>query len=297
VRTRALDRLALACALIGLAACGRDVQTPQARPHYVLGQPYQASGIWQYPRESFDLSETGLAAILPTPHPPLTSNGEVFDDKAAAASHATLQLPAIARITNLETGKSAVVRINDRGSGTPHRLVELTPAAAALLGVPPGGVVQIRLTVLPAESHAILETTENAPKLALQPAPRDAVEVAELPAPPGVRISDRRGYDAGTARPSPPVTPAVLLVPGAVTQVSPSPGRLWVRLGTFQTYEYAAHQRARVAALKPSIAAVAQGRSRLFRVMIGPLASVAQADQVLDQALAAGVTDARIVVE
>jgi rare lipoprotein A len=258
----------------------------------VLGQPYQASGVWQYPRENFDLSETGLAAVVGGGHAPLTTNGEAYDVKAPAASHATLQLPAVARITNLETGKSVVVRINDRGSGTAHRLVELTPAVAALIGVPQGGTAQVRLTVLPAESHAALEPLADAPRLTMASAPRSAVEAADLAPLPGARsVSNLQA--TGNAAPVQKGAPAPLLAPGTVTQVSPSPGRLWVRLGTFQTYEYAAHQRARVAGLKPSIATVAQGRSRLFRVMIGPLASVAQADQ----ALAAGVTDARIVVD
>lgn len=291
-----LDRRALVFLLIGVAACSRDTRIPEPQPHYVLGQPYQAGGVWRYPRESFDLSETGLAAIVAARHPPLTTNGEMFDDKAPAASHATLQLPAIARVTNLETGKSAIVRINDRGSGTSHRLVELTQAAATLIGVPQGGVAQVRLTVLPAESHAVLESLADAPKLAVAPAPRETVQAADLPPVPGTR-SLSNGHGMGNAGPVQNAAPVPLLTPGIVTQVSPSPGRLWVRLGTFQTYEYAAHQRARVAGLKPSIATVAEGRSRLFRVMIGPLAGVTQADQVLDQALAAGVTDARIVVE
>lgn len=291
-----LDCLALLCLLIGAAACSRNAGVSEARPHYVLGQPYQTSGVWRYPRESFDLSETGLAAIVGAGHAPLTTDGEVFDNKAPAASHATLQLPAIARITNLETGKSVIVRINDRGSGTPHRLVELTPAAAALIGMPQGATAQVRLTVLPAESHAVLESLADAPRLAVASAPRSAVEAAELPPLPGTRsISNVRA--AGNPGLVQNGSPVPLLVPGIVTQVSPSPGRLWVRLGTFQTYEYATQQRARVAGLKPSIATVAQGRSRLFRVMIGPLPGVAQADQVLDQVLAAGVTDARIVVE
>ena len=75
------------------------------------------------------------------------------------------------------------------------------------------------------------------------------------------------------------------------------PGTLWVRLGTFQGYQYAAMQQATVAGLGAQIANSVEGRVRTYRVTIGPLASVAQADAVLDQVIRAGVTDARIVVE
>jgi rare lipoprotein A len=72
---------------------------------------------------------------------------------------------------------------------------------------------------------------------------------------------------------------------------------LFIRLGTFQTYEYANIQRAHVAGLGASIVSTREGRRQTHRVIIGPLASVQQADMVLDQVLRSGVTDARIVVE
>jgi rare lipoprotein A len=70
-----------------------------------------------------------------------------------------------------------------------------------------------------------------------------------------------------------------------------------VRLDTFEEYQYAAVQRARVAGLGPHITQVPDGRSMQFRVEIGPLDDVHQADAVLDRALAAGIPDACIVVE
>ena len=89
----------------------------------------------------------------------------------------------------------------------------------------------------------------------------------------------------------------VAQLPETVTQGLPDPGRLFIRLGTFQNYEYANIQRARVAGLGASIVSTRNGRTQTHRVIIGPLASVQQADMVLDQVLRSGVTDARIVVE
>jgi rare lipoprotein A len=75
------------------------------------------------------------------------------------------------------------------------------------------------------------------------------------------------------------------------------PGRLWVRLDSFADYQYAMIQRAKLSGLSPAIVSLRDGRAHLYRVQIGPLATVAQADSVLGRALAAGIPDARIVVE
>jgi rare lipoprotein A len=284
------------CAALGtlLAGCQRP---PPANPHYVLGRPYQSGGTWWYPRESLDLDETGLAEVYPDDHPPLTTDGEVFGQGALAAAHATLQLPAIARLTDLETGRSVLVRINDRGTPTPSRLVQVTEHIAALLGMPADGVAQVRLTVLPGPSEAAEQHVAGVPRLPIAAAPVGAVSSASLAPPAGVR--QETGY-APLAVAAQPVAPAAEMpdrVPEVVTQGPPQPGRLWVRLDTFQSYQYAAIEQARLVGLAPSIERIFDGRVESFRVMIGPLGSVAAADAAVDQAVRAGIVDARIVVE
>jgi rare lipoprotein A len=86
-------------------------------------------------------------------------------------------------------------------------------------------------------------------------------------------------------------------MPENVTQTTPRPGNLMVRLDTFEEQQYAVVQRARMGANLARIVPVFEGRTRRFRVEVGPLADVARADAVLDQALAAGIPDARIVVD
>lgn len=279
-----------------LSCCGLK---PAANPHYVLGTAYRAGGVWHYPAENYDLNETGLAAVLPDAHTPLTSNGEVFDQSVVAAAHPTLQLPAIARLTNLENGRSILVRINDRGTGDPHRLVQVTRRTVSLLGMAEAGATRVRLEVLPADSHAAADAMTGAPRLAVTAAPRGAVEAAELPPPPGARQQAPRSAPSGVAvqAAAEPVAARIGVLPETVTQGVPPPTRLWVRLDTFEEYQYAAVQRARLAGLSPHISKVFEHRREAFRVDIGPLDSVAQADRALDQALAANVPDARIVVE
>jgi rare lipoprotein A len=288
------------CCCVALAAllAGCQHAPPQANPHYVLDAPYQSGGTWWYPRESHDLDATGLAAIYTDDHPPLTTDGEVFGQGALAAAHPTLQLPAIARLTDLETGRSVLVRINDRGTPTPRRLVQVTRRIATLLGMPADGAAQVRLTVLPGPSEAAEQHVAGAPRLPIASAPRGAVTSDSLPPPPGAR--QEGGGAAMLAVAARPAETAALLpdtVPETVTQGPARPGRLWVRLDTFQSYQYAAIEQARLAGLGPRIERSFDGRDAGFRVMIGPLGSVAEADSVVDRAIRAGVVDARIVVE
>jgi rare lipoprotein A len=268
-------------------------------PHYVLGQPYQIGPIWYYPAESYDLDETGLAAVTKDSPPRLTTDGELFDQTALAAAHPGIQLPAIARVTNLDNGLETTVRINDRGSGDPHRLVEITRRTAVLLGIPPDSAARVRLKVLPVESHAAAEALPGAPTLGLTSAPRGGVEVAELPPPPGIRQGGGRTVaDTAAPRPEaiPPAAPPMRL-PETVTRTEPRPGRLMVRLDTFDQRQYAAVQQAKMATAGAVIVPIREGRSHQYRVEIGPVPNVAQADAILDQALLSGIPDARIIVD
>jgi rare lipoprotein A len=288
-------RLALSVALLA-AAC-----TPAVKPdpHYVLGQPYRTNNVWFYPQESFDLDETGIASIAKDSPPRLTADGEAFDQTALAAAHPTLQLPAIARLTNLENGREVTLRLNDRGSGDLHRLVEVTRRTAVLLDMPAGGVARVRLRVLPNESHAAADALPGAPSLAMTAAPRGGVEVAELAPPPGVRQGNGRPLPAANVAAAEPVGTQAppMRPPEAVVQTTPQPGRLMVRLDTFDDYQYAAVQRAKMGRYGAYVVSRMEGRTHRFRVEVGPMADVAQADAVLDQALASGIPDARIVVD
>ena len=296
-RGRRLAPALFGCAALAGLLAGCQKPPPKPDPHYVLDRPYPAGGTWWYPRESLNLDETGLAAVYPDDHTPLTTDGEVFDQAALAAAHPTLQLPAIARLTDLETGRSVLVRINDRGTPTPARLVQVTTRVATLLGIPADGAAQVRLTVLAAPSEAAEQRVPGAPNLPIAAAPLGAVTSASLPPPVGARQENGRAPLAAAAQPSLSAAEPSDQVPETVTQDQPRPGRLWVRLDTFQSYQYAAIEQARLAGLGPSIEQVFDGREQGFRVMIGPLGSVAAADAAVDQAVRAGIADARIVVE
>jgi rare lipoprotein A len=76
-------------------------------------------------------------------HGRLTANGERFNTNSLTAAHRTLPFGTRVRVTNAETGRSVVVRINDRGPFTKGRVIDLSKAAARAIGV--AGVAQVIL--------------------------------------------------------------------------------------------------------------------------------------------------------
>jgi rare lipoprotein A len=95
--------------------------------------------------------EIGVASWYGAPyHNRRGSNGEIYDMNAMTAAHLTLPLGSVARITNLKTGHTALVRITDRGPFVPGRIVDLSLAAAKALDVYLPGTAKVRLEVLQA---------------------------------------------------------------------------------------------------------------------------------------------------
>ncbi len=81
-------------------------------------------------------------------HGKMTANGEIFDENALTAAHKTLRFNTRVRVTNLETGKSIVVRINDRFPNTKGRIIDLSKASFGQIANHNQGVIPVRLEVL-----------------------------------------------------------------------------------------------------------------------------------------------------
>lgn len=298
-------RACCAAALVLLAAvAGCGPQGPAPQPRYLVGAPYQMGGVWSYPREDFALVETGLASVAGDRRPGRrTANGEVHDPARLTAAHRTLQLPAILRVTNLENGLELELRANDRGPANSGRVVELSRRAGELLGIRPDGVAQVRIAVVTEPSRALAAglPAPETPRLQVATAPVGAVMREDLAPPPGAaqaaRLREARplpGAGAGAVEVA-PASPAVPdRMPERVTRVSAQPGRLFVEAATFGRRDLAERQAAaiggRVEALGP------RGR-QTFRVRIGPLPTVPEADRALEGTRRAGVSEARIVVD
>jgi rare lipoprotein A len=281
---------------------GAHPAPPRPALHYVVGSPYPLDGTWHYPREQFSYDETGVASVYAPGHPAWTTDGEAFDPKAMAAAHRTLQLPAIARVTNLENGRQLLVRVNDRGPMSPARLVAVTPEVARLLQFGPAGVAPVRVELDQAMSQTLAQDLPGGSTLPIAAAPRGAVQAAPLP-PPG-SSGEPANSAAATAPPAPPTAAAEpfahpdvpLRLPPTATQVEARPGTLWVECDSFTQFAFAERERARLAGLGAELLRRGSGGGELITVRIGPIGSIAAADAVLNRVLRAGVAGARIIV-
>lgn len=123
--------------------------TPRRQGAYKVGQPYEVAGQTFVPRHEPDYDRTGIASWYGDDfNGRLTSNGEVFDMNRLTAAHPTLPMPSLVRVTNLENGRSIVVRVNDRGPFLRGRLIDMSRAAAARLGFLDEGTARVRVTYL-----------------------------------------------------------------------------------------------------------------------------------------------------
>ncbi len=277
-------------------------------PVYKIGKPYQVAGIWYYPGEDYDYDHTGIASWYgPDFHGKLTANGEVFDQNAVSAAHKTLPLPSLVRVTNLENGRSLVVRVNDRGPFVNGRIIDLSRRAAQLLGMEARGTAKVRVQILADESRSLAASLkrEDGGGATVAAAPRAEV-VAEAPPQPSGRGSTSRPVQASLAggAPASPMahmdaaTQAAERTIGQVDQVAVHPTNIYVQVGSFSRYDNAQRLSDRLAAIgKAQIQPAVINGQKVYRVRFGPAASVDEADRILDKAVSAGQSDARMVVD
>ncbi|MDX2259246.1 MAG: septal ring lytic transglycosylase RlpA family protein [Hyphomicrobiaceae bacterium] len=122
---------------------------PSIRGRYKLGSPYVVSGRTYVPMHEPDYDRVGIASWYGDAfHGRLTANGEVFDMHAVTAAHPTLPLPSLVRVTSLDTGRSVVVRVNDRGPFVADRIIDLSRASATRLGLLQRGTGRVRVEYL-----------------------------------------------------------------------------------------------------------------------------------------------------
>ena len=98
------------------------------------------------PAEDPSYDRTGMASFYSEDfHGRSTANGEIFDMWALSAAHPTLPMPSYAYVTNLGNGRTLLVRINDRGPYARGRVIDLSRAAARLLGFEMHGTAYVRV--------------------------------------------------------------------------------------------------------------------------------------------------------
>ena len=267
---------------------------------YKVGKAYKVRGAWYYPSVDYDYDETGIASWYgPGFHGKRTANGALFDENKVSAAHKTLPLPSVVRVTNLENGRSIKVLVNDRGPFAEGRIIDLSRRAAQLLDSERSGTARVRVQILEQESRqvAALAQGRGGENPAPTAAPTEQVAVETLgsaPAPAPAPASTAPANSAGSIV-------VAQAIPSSTQQVDRRPvqnSQLFVQAGAFSVYDNANKLRAQLSGIAPSqISPAVVGGTQFYRVRLGPLNDVAEADMVLAQLIDNGYTQSRIIVD
>jgi rare lipoprotein A len=205
---------------------------PRGGGTFKLGKPYTINGRTYYPSHDPSYSADGIASWYGVDfHGRKTANGEVYDMNAISAAHPTMPLPSYARVTNLENGRSIVVRVNDRGPYAPGRIIDLSTATAKALGSYGQGLARVRVEYV---GRAKLTGSDDAQLLAT------LRHGTPAPAPGSIRLAARAApTNSGRAMditPLPPERPYALGdgVTSTSARIAPAPRAAAPRLNGAQ---------------------------------------------------------------
>jgi rare lipoprotein A len=242
---------------------------------------------------SVGYAERGVASWYgPGFHKVRTSTGEPYDMYAMTAAHKTLPLPAYVRVTNLQNGRSIVVRVNDRGPFVGNRIIDLSYTAASKLDMLRNGTAMVEVRSIDPGAVAAPLTASAAP--AASPA---APVAAPLTVTPLTAATDAPLQ--ASAESAPPPGAASDSSTAGVSNVA-VPRALFIQAGAFSdprnaerlTEKLRGGGYGKVFVRDNEIA----GR-RMYRVRIGPVPSVAEFDRIVAALERVGVNDAHLALD
>ena len=237
---------------------------PKVEPKSKYGNPqfYEVFGERYFVLDSAEgYEEQGVASWYgPNFHGKRTSSGETYDQYAMTAAHKTLPLPTYAHVTNLRNGRSIIVRINDRGPFHDNRIIDLSYTAATQLGIVMQGTGLVEVRAINPETYNKLPEVSVRDVKEAEP-----VEVA----------------NAATAEPEKQID-------------------IFVQIGAFRVLENASKLKAQYTAFqlgKLSVNEFTFDEQPIYKVWIGPLQSVQEADQTISKLSNIGHSDYKVVFE
>lgn len=267
-----------------------------AKGEYKIGSAYPINGRWYYPAVDYSYTETGIASWYGQQfHGKRTANGEIFDMNAVTAAHKTLPLPSLVRVTNLRNGRSLNIRVNDRGPFARGRIIDLSRRAAQLLGFERAGTAPVRVDIMAAESRRMVLAARNNQPVRLAALPSGKVEVAALPGASGgtIRNLPAQPRRKPLTNASPPETRPTINVVSV-----PERARLYVQAGSFVHRDLAMRMKRLLDPVaKARVVEAVVGNRRYYRVRVGPVYNVEDADRLLDLIIASGYPSARLVID
>ncbi|EKE17191.1 MAG: hypothetical protein ACD_10C00575G0005 [uncultured bacterium] len=238
---------------------------PATKPYFVLGQsyvpnttlkPYKARGIASWYGKKF--------------HGQKTSIGQPYDMFAMTAAHPTLALPSYVRVTQLQSGKSVIVRVIDRGPFHADRIIDLSYTAAYKLGLINGGSGEVEVeAILPGDFGGTTYAQVLPPALPAVAEPDNIEQIA------------RR-----TELPSPPVPPVTVARADALAA---PPKGIHLQLGAFANLDNAENLKSQIAHQFDWLSerlSITLGNG-LHRLQLGPYASRSDANRIAEKISAA----------
>ena len=280
------------------------VQQAQRQGSFKVGNPYTVNGTVYRPTETYSYVETGISSWYgPGFHGRKTASGEVYDKHELTAAHRTLQMPSLVRVTHLDNGRSVIVRINDRGPFAKGRIIDVSQRAAELLGMIGTGTAKVKVELLAEESRAIAQAARRGENIRgvevamntegrTPPTMTDAGEALHLSAQESqvaqvAQHDNIQGhYTNGRFYPDP-----------VATQGPVTPTGIYVQAGAFGVEENALRLSKKLASIAPAtVEPLNHAGKMIYKVKIGPLQNVREADTVLTRVLASGHSDAIITV-
>ncbi len=303
---------------------------PVADETLFLGSPYMIDGKTWTPMDVVSLDEVGYAAVLwETAEGRQTANNEAYVAGAITAAHRTLPLPSYVEVTALDTGRTILVRVNDRGPMLNDHVIALSPGAAKQLGITTDGLAAVRVRKVnppQQEKDALREgrqaaerletppglraalvkrlpprpsaptgpvrtaTTTNAPKPA-GPVKLVAVEPAATTVPPEVERKPAEVKHSAVESPPAPVPSAKPKKPAPAPVPKPA-----VRTGGYVIQVAALSNREKADQLARQLGGAVSSTGKLFRVRTGPYATEAASRTAMGSIRAKGFADARLMV-
>ncbi|WP_119274039.1 septal ring lytic transglycosylase RlpA family protein [Taklimakanibacter deserti] len=264
---------------------------PKGGGRYHVGKPYEVAGVWFTPKEQPGYDKVGIASWYgPQFHRRMTSNGEWFDMNELTAAHATLPLPSYAKVTNLQNGRSVVVRVNDRGPFVDTRIIDMSRRSAELLAFKPQGMAKVRVQYIgPAPLNdqgqhlaAMNRELRNGTPLNRMMAAAEGWSTGETE----VAAVDQ-GFES---------YPTVQTNIASASTAYETPD-YFVQVGSFADPYNAERAREELANSGPvEVQELMGSQGPLYRVRIGPMKNQGQAQLALRQAVDLGHPDARLIM-
>ena len=300
IRIYAVLKTAAVLGLFGaLAACGSgggglkpsarvlglNDKIPEGGGYYKVGTPYTILGRKYYPRENPDYKRTGVASWYGADfHGRKTANGEIYDMNRLSAAHRTMPMPSYAKVTNLENGRAIVVRVNDRGPYAHDREIDMSKAAAKVLGFTRQGTAKVRVEYI---SKAPLEGDGDRLKIAnARLNNSQGVQTASLVQQRSYAAKPRKKYRRRG-------TPEPVQNYGGAGQG----GGYFIQTASFTDPRSARVLRDQLSSIaNASIQPANLGQGTYYRVRLGPMRNEDMAYKALARVRAAGHNSARIVV-